>query len=171
MKKGFATLLFAALMSIHTGMQAQTISVRENAKVNISSRSYDECSSIIEFTLSPIDEYYFDFYITENNKKLTSSDIRLEGDASIFQFNQYETIKFENGSSNGRATTFYLNTRNGKPYTLSSELPSLTDPFLRIEGKTTIKEGDKVNFTSTACPTSDDYTYQWYENGKAIDGA
>ncbi|MBR6310770.1 MAG: gliding motility-associated C-terminal domain-containing protein [Paludibacteraceae bacterium] len=171
MKKGFATLLFAALMSIHTGMQAQTISVRENAKVNISSRSYDECSSIIEFTLSPTDEYYFDFYITENNKKLTSSDIRLEGDASIFQFNQYDNIKFENGSYNGRTTTFYLNTRNGKPYTLSSELPSLTDPFLRIEGKTTIKEGDKVNFTSIACPTSEDYTYQWYENGKAIDGA
>ena len=171
-KKGFATLFITALMSIfYTGAQAQSVSVKENAKVNISSKSYDECASIIEFTVSPTDEYYFDFYITENNKKLTSSDIRLEGDASIFQFNQYDNIKFENGSYNGRTTTFYLNTRNGKPYTLSSELPSLADPFLRIEGETTIKEGAKVNFTSIACPKSEDYTYQWYENGKAIDGA
>lgn len=172
-KKSFATLFITALMSIfYTGMQAQTVSVLKNNKVTISTKSIDECSSILEVSLSSFeDEYYFDFYITEDGEKLTSSDIRFEGEATVFQFNEHNNIKFESGSYNGRPTTYYLNTRNGKPYTFSSEKPSMDDAYVRINGKTTINEGENVSFTSLVCPSADDCTYQWYEDGTAIEGA
>lgn len=172
-KKGFAkrsALFITALMSIfYSGVQAQSVSIKENTKVSISTQNYDDCSSILKVSLSPSDEYYFDFYITEDNVKLTSSDITFDGEASVFQFNEHNNIKFNTGSYGDRPTTFYLNTRSGKPYVFSSEAPSLNEVFMKINGETVINEGDKVNFTGEICPT-DDYTYQWYENGTAIEG-
>lgn len=155
----------------HMGVQAQTVSVKENTKASITTKSYDDCSSILEVTISPSDEYYFDFCITENNIKLTSSEVSLEGDASVFKFNEHNNIKWgDQGSYNGKTTTFYLNTRKGKPYIFSSVAPSLTDVYMGIKGEETINDGDKVEFEGVICPPSSGYSFQWYENNVAIAG-
>lgn len=173
-KKSFvklSTLFVSTLMSLFSvGAEAQTVSVDGNSNVSVISKDYDDCSTILEVSLSPSNEYYFEFVIKENGVKLSSSDVSLLGDASTFRFNENNNIVFNSGAYSG-PSTFYLNTRNGKPYQFSSEAPSLSEAFLKIDGKTTLSEGESVTLKGIACPTSTSYTYQWYENDKAIAGA
>lgn len=166
----YSALLITALMSIfHGGVYAQSVTIKGNQGVSITTRSYDDCASVYEVTLNPSNQYYFEIYFSEDNEPLSPNDLTLEGDASAFQ-KMKDHLLWKDASYTDKTKTFYLNTRNGKPYTFTSEVPSLSETFIKINGKTTINEGDKLNLSGAICPASSDYTYQWYEDGKAISG-
>lgn len=167
---GKCSILFlTTILSLFAvGSNAQNITIGNQEGVSATKTAYDDCNSIFEISLSISNNYYFSFQIMEDGSMISSSNLKFEGDASGFRSDNAKNV-IQPTEYTG-SSTLYLNTRNGYPYVLTSEAPSLSDYLIKISGETTVQEGDAINLTSLICPTSTDYTYQWYENGTAITG-
>ncbi|MFA6884796.1 MAG: hypothetical protein WCQ55_06785, partial [Paludibacteraceae bacterium] len=167
---GKCSILFlTTILSLFAvGSNAQNITIGNQEGVSATKTAYDDCNSIFEISLSISNNYYFSFQIMEDGSMISSSNLKFEGDASGFRSDNAKNV-IQPTEYTG-SSTLYLDTRNGYPYVLTSEAPSLTDYFVKISGETILQEGSEINITSLICPSSTDYTYQWYENGIAIEG-
>ena len=151
---------------------AQQITITDAQNVTIKQSYYDKCNSIILLNLTITDKYYFGFNVLLDGVALTSSQLKFEGDASGFISESYKNVICNKEYSGD--TIFYMSLRNGAPYILTSVAPSLDDLYFKLipQGDIlTVTEGAPISITGTICPANENYTYQWYENDEAIEGA
>lgn len=164
LKRSLLVSIFALLPLFAS---AQDFAVGKTDNVNVTATAYDDCNSVFKLDLNVTNEYWFQFQITEDGTAIPVGDFTYEGDAANYKGETSYAIKHTSGSYNG-PTTLYLNTRGGRPYTISSSAPTL-DNYVVITGETTYNETDNITLKAKACPTGN-YTYTWYENGIEISG-
>ncbi|MDR0941689.1 MAG: hypothetical protein LBM68_05635, partial [Bacteroidales bacterium] len=124
----------------------------------------DGCNSIYKLDGELGSDYNTTFQILENGTPLTNADLDVSSGGLGLSWNGTNIVSNSHGTN--RKFSWYLNTRNGKPYQLLSTMPTRAFVSIALQGSSTIPKGNAVDFTSNVCPeTGKTITgYQWIKN-------